>query len=38
MMKTIKDRNLPQLGMDIIKHFAISKNSYMSELNGIAAT
>ncbi len=38
MIKAIEDRNLPQLEKLIVKHLTISKNSYMSQLKGIAAT
>jgi len=38
MMKTIENRDLPQLEKLIVKHLTISKNNYMSQLKGIVAT
>jgi DNA-binding GntR family transcriptional regulator len=38
LIKAIENRNLSQLEKLIVKHLTISKNSYMSQLKGIAAT
>ena len=38
MIKAIENRNLSQLEKLIVKHLTISKNSYISQLKGIAAT
>jgi len=38
LIKAIENRNLLKLEKFIVKRLTISKNSYMSQLKGIAAT